>query len=165
MERGRRVDAPRGSFSGQPGVSARKGRPLAGTRPDSVMRTYALKERKQGRWPVLPPTALLFVLLALRAIPSDPAVPSPSQRLPILGRQLTSPQVAFLMTGGSLSTFGTSVVTSRDLSTALGGPARHFGLFRPESAIDGRVELLRGVPYGALLAAAGERHRVDSLLL
>jgi soluble lytic murein transglycosylase-like protein len=70
-----------------------------------------------------------------------------------------------MLTGAARSSLARSAVSSADLNAALGAGQRRFGLFRVESAVDGRREVLRHLPFGAILAAAGERNRVDSLLL
>jgi len=64
-----------------------------------------------------------------------------------------------------LSNLSDGAVSPADLNSALGTHSRHLGLFRSDTAVDGRRELLRRLPFGAILAAAGERNRVDSLLL
>jgi soluble lytic murein transglycosylase-like protein len=124
-----------------------------------------LKERKLRRLPSFAPVMILFLLLALRAIPSDPAVPSRSQLLPELEQQHARQQLALLLASRAIFSPGTGIVSPQDLATALGGPRRRLGLFRPESAVDGRIGLLRAIPFGDLLLAAGQRHHVDSLLL
>jgi hypothetical protein len=129
------------------------------------MRMQALREQIRRRVPAFAPATFLFLLLALRATPSDPAVPSPSQRLPEIDPHGIRQQLALLMADGAVAKPGAGLFSLRDLDTALGGPRHRLGLFRPDSAVDGRPELLRAVPYGDLLLAAGLRHHVDSLLL
>ncbi len=109
---------------------------------------------------------ILSLLLGLRAIPSDPAIPSRSQRPPDLDEQLARRQLTLLIAGGAVTNPGAALFSPRDLSTALDGTRRRrLGLFARDSAVDGRAGLLRAVPYGDLLAAAGLRHHIDSLLL
>jgi hypothetical protein len=58
-----------------------------------------------------------------------------------------------------------SLFSSADLASATQGQVRHLGLFQGDLQLGGRRELLKMMPFGAILAAAGERNRVDSLLL
>jgi soluble lytic murein transglycosylase-like protein len=83
-------------------------------------------------------------------------------------------QLAGISSGGSIllgprldpwSSLREGTVSPADLNAALGARPRRLGLFLGDTAVDGRRELLRRIPYGAILAAAGERNRVDSLLL
>jgi soluble lytic murein transglycosylase-like protein len=111
-------------------------------------------------------TTLLCLVLLLRGNPSGPA--AAVKHDPLLPNAALSPRPALaaaLMAGVSMPPPEFAVMSSGDLSAALGTRQRHFGLFRPEAAVDPRRELLRRLPYGNLLAAAGQRHHVDSLLL
>jgi soluble lytic murein transglycosylase-like protein len=80
-------------------------------------------------------------------------------------------QLAGILNGSSMSRLDRwssrreGAISPADLSAALGARPRRLGLFRSDTAVDGRRELLRRMPFGAILAAAGERNRVDSLLL
>lgn len=102
-----------------------------------------------------------------RALPSHPAIHS-ANILPAANLAPERANLAGILSGG----FGDSrqwrdraVVSPTDLGDALGARQRRFGLFRVESAVDGRREVLRRLPFGAILAAAGERNRIDPLLL
>jgi soluble lytic murein transglycosylase-like protein len=106
----------------------------------------------------------LFLALSIQAIPSHPAIRG-TQIPPTAGKAPFRPQLAAILAGGSQPWFGQGAVSSADLNAALGARQRRFGLFRLDSSTDGRREVLRRLPFGAILAAAGERNRVDSLLL
>lgn len=80
-------------------------------------------------------------------------------------------ELAALLNGSSMSrldpfsNLSEGAVSPADLNSALGAHPRRLGLFGSDTAVDARRELLRRMPFGAILAAAGERNRVDSLLL
>jgi hypothetical protein len=107
---------------------------------------------------------ILFLALAIQATPSQPAIPGKAQ-LPGEDRNFAGWRSATLLAGGSTSRYGAAIVSPGDLDAALGAQPRRFGLFRSDSAVDGRRELLRGLPFGTILAEAGERNHVDALLL
>jgi soluble lytic murein transglycosylase-like protein len=111
---------------------------------------------------------ILFLALTVQATPSHPAVhgrpTTPSAATADAAgagaRGELAARLARLAPRSDLA-----VVSSGDLEAALGAHPRRFGLFRADSAVDGRGELLSALPYGAILAAAGERNHVDALLL
>lgn len=115
---------------------------------------------------------MLFSLaLSIPAMPSHPASPG---RTPVPAGAGSAParsQLAGILNGSSMSRLDRwssrreGAISPADLSAALGARPRRLGLFGSETAVDGRRELLRRMPFGAILAAAGERNRVDSLLL
>src|ERR1700732_3107864 len=116
--------------------------------------------------------AMLFSLaLSVPAVPSHPASPC---RTPIPAGAGLAParsQLAGILSGRSTSRLGRGsslsegALTPAQLRAALRPPPRRFALLRSDTAVDGRRELLRRMPFGAILAAAGERNRIDSLLL
>jgi soluble lytic murein transglycosylase-like protein len=118
---------------------------------------------------------MLFSLaLSIQAIPSHPASPRQSSTSPGAGIAPARSELASVFGGSSmlrlsrlsdLSDLRQGTISPGDLSAALGARPRRLGLFRSETEVDGRRELLRRLPFGAILAAAGERNRVDSLLL
>lgn len=116
---------------------------------------------------------ILFVALTVQAVPSHPAIPfHPANRnnnsqLPQGAlRGPVNHELAELLAGRRFGPrLGFGVVSDSDMAAALGAQPRHFSVFRAESAVDGRRELLRRLPFGAILAAAGERNHVDALLL
>jgi soluble lytic murein transglycosylase-like protein len=120
---------------------------------------------KRARVPSAALALPLFLALSIQAIPSLPSTPRQPQLPPAPQEDLSRRQLAALLGGRSMARLGAGAVSPADLSAALGAPPRRFGLFRADSAVDGRRELLRRIPFGAILAAAGERNRVDSLLL
>jgi len=115
---------------------------------------------------------MLFSLaLSIPALPSHPASPG-STPIPASARLAPArPQLAGILNGSSMSRLDQwsipreGAISPADLNAALGTSPRRLGLFRSDTAVDGRRELLRRMPFGAILAAAGERNRVDSLLL
>jgi hypothetical protein len=116
--------------------------------------------------------AMLFSLAP--SVPALPSHPAPPCRTPIPAGAGLAParsQLAGILNGSSMSrldrwsSLREGAISPADLSAALGTRPRRLGLFRSDTAVDGRRELLRGMPFGAILAAAGERNRVDSLLL
>jgi soluble lytic murein transglycosylase-like protein len=119
--------------------------------------------------------AMLFSLaLSIQAIPSHPASPRQSSTSPGAGVAPARSELASVFGGGSMlrlsrlsepSDLQHGTISPGDLSAALGARPRRLGLFRSDTEVDGRRELLRRLPFGAILAAAGERNRVDSLLL
>lgn len=119
---------------------------------------------KRARVPSAALATTLFLALSIQAIPSHPAIRS-AQIPPPVDRPLVRTELAKILSSGSRPWLGQGAVSPTDLNAALGARQRRFGLFRPESAVDGRREVLRSVPFGAIMAAAGERNRVDSLLL
>jgi soluble lytic murein transglycosylase-like protein len=121
---------------------------------------------KRARVPSAALATTLFLALSSQAIPSLPAIrdtltPPAAKRAP--GRT----QLAAILGGGSERWLSPAPVSHTDLNAALGAQQRRFGLFRDDSAVevDARSDLLRRLPFGAILAAAGERNHVDSLLL
>jgi soluble lytic murein transglycosylase-like protein len=122
-------------------------------------------QRKRDRKLLAAPPAVLFLLLALRATPSDPATPSKGQMQSDAAERLARRQLAMLIAGGPLPSWGFALFSAGDVAAALGGQTRSLGLFAADSAVDRRDRLLRGLPYGAILAAAEERNHVDALLL
>jgi soluble lytic murein transglycosylase-like protein len=128
----------------------------------------------------VPPVAvamLSFLALSIQAIPSHPASPRRPSISPAGGIAGIAParsELASILGGasmlrldrsGNLGDLREGAISSADLSAALGARQRRLSLFRSDTAVDGRRELLRRLPFGAILAAAGERNRVDSLLL
>jgi len=112
-----------------------------------------------------------YLALSIPALPSHPASPG---RIPIPASASLAPapsQLPGILTGSTMSrldrwsSLREGAVSAADLSAALGTHPRRLGLFGSDTAVDGRRELLRRMPFGAILAAAGERNRVDSLLL
>lgn len=115
---------------------------------------------------------MLFSLaLSIPALPSHPASPGSTPIPASAGLAPARPQLAGIFNGSSMSRLDQwsilreGAISPADLSAALGARPRRLGLFRSDTAVDGRRELLRRMPFGAILAAAGERNRVDSLLL
>ncbi|MBV8202526.1 MAG: lytic transglycosylase domain-containing protein [Acidobacteria bacterium] len=106
----------------------------------------------------------LFLALSIQAVPSHPAIPRHLVS-PAGDKALGRAQLATMLTGGARPWLARDTVSAADLNAALGARQRRFGLFRSESAVDHRREVLRRLPFGAILAAAGERNRIDSLLL
>ncbi len=121
--------------------------------------------RKRDRKLLAAPPAVLFLLLALRATPSDPATPSKGQMQSDAAERLARRQLAMLIAGGPLPSLGFSLFSAADVAAAASGQSRSLGLFGADSAVDPRGRLLRGLPYGAILAAAEARNHVDALLL
>jgi soluble lytic murein transglycosylase-like protein len=105
----------------------------------------------------------LFLVLSIQAAPSHPA--SGGVHPPAARRTPVRTELATILSGGAQPWWSRGAVSPTDLNAALAARQRRFGLFRVESAVDGRREVLRRLPFGAILAAAGERNRVDSLLL
>jgi soluble lytic murein transglycosylase-like protein len=108
---------------------------------------------------------LLFLALAVRSTRSDPAIPARSTPPP---RPPVSPPAAFdrgTWWAGGPPLLSAAVVSHADLAAALEQRSQRFALFRPDSGVDARRELLGSLPYGAILADAGRRHHVDALLL
>jgi soluble lytic murein transglycosylase-like protein len=122
-------------------------------------------QRKQARKFLAVPSAVLFLLLALRATPSDPATPSKSQMRSAAAERGAGRQLAMAIAGAPPSALGFALFSAGDLAAAVGGQNRSLGLFGADSAVDPHGRLLRGLPYGAILAAAEERNHVDGLLL
>jgi len=125
----------------------------------------------------LPSAAVAMLLSLALSIPAIPSHPAPPRKTPISAGASMVParsQLAGILNGGSMSRLDQwsslrgGAISPADLSAALGARPRHLGLFQSDTAVDGRLgrrELLRRLPFGAILAAAGERNRVDSLLL
>jgi hypothetical protein len=121
-------------------------------------------KKKRARVRTATPALILFLALSLQAVPSHPAIPDKTQ-LPSGASDVAGSRSASLLPGGAASRYHAAVVSPGDLDAALGTQPRRFGLFRSDSAVDGRRDLLRGLPFGAILAEAGERNHVDALLL
>jgi soluble lytic murein transglycosylase-like protein len=119
---------------------------------------------KRARVPSAALALPLFLALSIQAIPPHAAIRG-TQIPPIASRALVHPQLAAILTGSPRPWLGQGAVSAADLNAALGARQRRFGLFLPDSSADGRREVLRRLPFGAILAAAGERNRIDSLLL
>jgi len=119
---------------------------------------------KRARVPSAALALTLCLALSIQAAPSHPASRG-AQIPPTFPRTLVRTELATILRSGSQPWLGQGAVSSTDLNAALGARQRRFGLFRTDSAVDGRREVLRRLPFGAILAAAGERNRVDSLLL
>lgn len=110
--------------------------------------------------------AVLFLLPALRATPTAPSVTrggTPAQSR--ANAALAQREVALLAAGETLPSWDFGVFSAADLDSAAGGASRTLHLFGAESAVDPRSRMLHGLPYGALLEEAAERHHVDVLLL
>jgi soluble lytic murein transglycosylase-like protein len=112
----------------------------------------------------------LFLAFSIQALPSLPAIHanrfSSAANQTLARTQLAlAPMPPIAPTLAAQPWQAQRAVSAADLSAALGARQRHFGLFSSESAVDGRREVLRHLPFGAIMAAAGERNRVDSLLL
>jgi hypothetical protein len=121
-------------------------------------------KQKRARVRSITLALILFLALAVQAVPSHPAIAGKTQ-LPGGDRDFAGSRSATLLAGGSASGYNAAIISPGDLDAALGAQPRRFGLFRGDSAVDGRRELLRGLPFGAILADAGERNHVDALLL
>jgi len=106
----------------------------------------------------------LSLALSIQIIPSPSNVSGKLRLSPFTGGDGAGQGLAPILPAAS-SSLGYGVVSRTDLSAALGAQPRRFGIFRPDSSVDGQRELLRRVPFGAILAAAGERNHVDALLL
>jgi hypothetical protein len=114
-------------------------------------------------------TLALILLLALtvQAVPSHPAIPGTTQA-PLGATHAANHELADLLAGrrfGPRFGAGMGVVSAGDVTAALGAQPRHFSVFSADSAVDGRRELLRRLPFGAILEAAADRNHVDGLLL
>jgi soluble lytic murein transglycosylase-like protein len=114
--------------------------------------------RKPKRMPLTVPAMILFLVLALRASPSDPVTLSKS-----LTQLNSHPQLA----GRPLAAAAFAALSPADVDAALAldKQPRQLSLFRVDSAFVSRGRLLRHLPYGAILEAAEERNHVDALLL
>lgn len=128
--------------------------------------------KPQRAW--LPSAAVAMLFSLALSIPSMPFHPVSPCRTPIPAGSGLAParsQLAGILNGSSMSrldpwsSLREGAISPADLSAALGARPRRLGLFGSDTAVDGRRELLRRLPFGAILAAAGERNRVDSLLL
>src|SRR6202007_3388901 len=106
----------------------------------------------------------LSLALSIQVIPSPSTLSGKLRLSPLLGGAGAAQGPAPVLPAASSSS-GFGVVSRTDLNAALAAQARRFGVFRPDSSVNGRGELLRRVPFGAILAAAGERDHVDALLL
>jgi Transglycosylase SLT domain len=100
------------------------------------------------------------LVLSILALPSHLASPADSGILPPAASGLGAE-----LPGSSTHRFDFSIVSRADLNAAVGARPRRFGLFRPESAVDGQRELVDRMPFGAILMAAADRNHVDPLLL
>jgi soluble lytic murein transglycosylase-like protein len=121
-------------------------------------------KRKRARMAVAAPAIPFFLLLAIQASPSHPAIPAKTK---VLSASSAAGRIRLELAGASRSRFDLGVISRDDLNAAIAGQPRRFGLFRPESAVavaDQRA-LMRRLPFGAILAAAAERNQVDPLLL
>jgi hypothetical protein len=111
---------------------------------------------------------ILFLALTIQAAPSHPAIPG-SVKAPLGAiHPPANHELADLLAGrrfGPRLGLGLGIVSAGDVTAALGAQPRHFSMFSADSAVDGRRELLRRLPFGAILEAAGERNHVDGLLL
>ncbi|HXO26040.1 MAG TPA: lytic transglycosylase domain-containing protein [Thermoanaerobaculia bacterium] len=115
---------------------------------------------------------MLFSLaLSIPSLPFHSASPCKTPIPASSGPAPARSQLAGILNGSSMSRLDPwsilreGAISPADLSAALATRPRRLGLFRSDAAVDGRRELLRRMPFGAILAAAGERNRVDSLLL
>lgn len=109
---------------------------------------------------------ILFLALTIQAAPSHPAIPGTTQAPLGAIHQPANHELADLLAGRRYGPrLGLGIVSAGDVTAALGAQPRHFSMFSADSAVDGRRELLRRLPFGAILEAAGERNHVDGLLL
>jgi soluble lytic murein transglycosylase-like protein len=114
---------------------------------------------------------LLYLALSIQAIPFHPTSTGSARTSPGANMTPARWELAGISDRGSMSrldplgNLSDGAVSPADLNSALGTHPRRLGLFRSDTAVDARRELLRRLPFGAILAAAGERNRVDSLLL
>ncbi len=130
---------------------------------------------KRACLPLAAVAMLLSLALSIPAISSHPASPHRQTAIPAgAGMAPARSQLAGILNGGSVwrldqgSSLRGGAISPADLNAALAARPRHLSLFQSDTAVDGRLgrrELLRRMPFGAILAAAGERNRVDSLLL
>jgi soluble lytic murein transglycosylase-like protein len=112
---------------------------------------------------------LLSVAATLCATPSGPSHPRPltiSAAASLAAASTTSSSsLAGLTQAGWLQSTPDGVISRGDLDAAMAARARTLGPYLGDSAVESRRALLHNLPFGAILAGAGERNHVDSLLL
>jgi soluble lytic murein transglycosylase-like protein len=108
---------------------------------------------------------LLFAALAVNATPSNSAKSRSFHAAAISSNFVPGGLTVLLAGAGGASPVSFEVMSPQDVSAALGARPRRFSAFRTEGAVDSRRLLLRSLPFGPILAAAGDRNHVDSLLL
>lgn len=141
---------------------------MCARRRDRVEEDTDLTKPERACVPTATLALLVYLALSIQAIPPRLAPPYESQSSPSASLASASPRLGTILDQGSrfaLPRWGSGAVSPGDLNAALGATPRRLSLFRNETAVDGRRELLRRMPFGAILAAAGERNRIDSLLL
>jgi soluble lytic murein transglycosylase-like protein len=105
-----------------------------------------------------------FLVLSIQAPSLRPAVATGTRVLPAAGEDRSRRQLGTELPGASQAQSAFGAVSRDDLEAAIGAEPRRFGLFRSDSAVDER-EVVRRLPFGAMMAAAAERNHVDPLLL
>lgn len=110
---------------------------------------------------------ILSVAASLCATPSSPANP---RQTSISGpaRFSDAPSACSLIAGpvtAGLFLSPHGVISRGDLSAAMAARPRTLNPYGGDSSVASRRVLLSDVPFGAILAGAGERNHVDSLLL
>jgi soluble lytic murein transglycosylase-like protein len=118
---------------------------------------------KRARVPLAALAMSLFLVLSIQDSPSHPAFAAKTQALPATAS--SGSWLGAELPGVLRSRSDFTAVSRDDLNAALVAQPRRFGLFRADSAVDDQRELLRRIPFGAILAAAAERNHVDPLLL
>jgi soluble lytic murein transglycosylase-like protein len=110
-------------------------------------------------------TSSIFLALALRPAPSDPAI-SDLRRMsgtnPVDLRELAA-WVARPARGTDSQGF--HALRPEDLAAATSLVPRQLGLFPRSASAEEQRRFLHDVPYGSAMARAAARHRVDGLLL
>src|SRR5258708_10006608 len=99
---------------------------------------------------------ILFVALTVQAVPSHPAIPfhtanRGNSQLPQGAIQgPANHELAELLAGRRFGPrLGFGIVSDSDIAAALGAQPLHFSLFRAPSALVGRLQLLRLLPFCA----------------
>jgi soluble lytic murein transglycosylase-like protein len=122
-------------------------------------------KRKRARVPFAVLAIPGFLVLSIQALPSRPAIPAKIPVLPAAGEARSGSGLGAELQSVLRSHSDFTAISRDDIDAALVAQPRRFGLFRPDSAVIDEGELLRRIPFGAILAAAAERNHVDPLLL
>lgn len=120
-------------------------------------------KRRMVRIPFTASATILFLVISFNSSETTSAARDPHQVSLPSDDEAALQELAHWI--GARHARGLQVMSPADLDAALDPAPRRFGLFQEDLGEEARRAFLEELPYGSILAATAELHRVDGLLL